>query len=163
MRMIAAVAVVSVVAGLVVSADAAARTTFAGNVCGLVGTKQLKAGRVPSSCKNHAIGSRAYGSLGTLTAWVGLYGSGAHSLVVVVIKASNPSAVLAYLKAHEDTVLRQLAVKGVSSHSGVGRGERWFLAGGSYGVYAGLSDVGASKRVITKALSSIEAAVKSGI
>ena len=168
MRTLVTIAAVAALAASLVLPASAARATFDGNACGLLGDSQFKAsGLVGSSCKELPTKSGTWGSLGTLTAFAALYRNtrirGTHQLLLIVVKASDPSAVLAYLRQNKDTLLRTLGVAGITGRSVKGSGERWFLAGGSYGVYAGLVDSTAKKRAVVKALASIEAGVKAAV
>ena len=168
MRTLVTIAALAAVAASLGLPALAARATFDGNACGLLGTSEMKAARlVGAACRELPTKSGTWGALGTLTASVGVFHNtrirGTHQLILIVVKASNPGAVLAYLRQNKDTFLHTLGVAGISSRSASGAGERWFLAGSSYGAYAGLVDGTAKKRTVVKALASIEAAVKSGV
>jgi len=166
-RLVTVAAATAAAAALAVPASGA-RASFDGNACGLLGKAALKSASLTgASCKEYPSHSGTVGALGALTAYSGVYKNtrvrGTHELLLIVVRASNPSAVMAYLRQNKTIFLRQLGVNGVSTRSTAGAAERWFLAGGSYGVYAGLVDRRASKRTVTKALSSIEASVKAGL
>lgn len=161
---------VAVVLAIAVPFAGARADGFDGNVCGLLGTSALKAANLPATCKELPSRSSSVGALGTLTFSGALYGkpiTRAHQKVHVafvgVIKASNPSAVLAYLRQNKQLFLHQLGVSGFTQSVGASFGERWFLAGGSYGCYLSLGDQGASRRHVTRALNAMQAAVKAGI
>lgn len=168
MRTLVTIAVLAAVTASLALPASGARSSFDGNACGLLGNSQFKAaGLVGASCKEFPTKSGSFPALGTLTASAGLFRNtrvrGTHQLLLVVVKASDPSAVLAYLRQNKNTFLHTLGVAGVSTERTTRAAERWFLAGSSYGAYEGLVDSKAPKRTITKALASIEAAVKAGV
>lgn len=151
---------------------AGARAAFDGNACGTLSTGQLKAvGVGGKACHALPTKTASIGALGSLTGsvayWGGIVpprpGMKQHFLFVAVFKASNPGAVIAYLKNNKTYFLHQLGMTGSQTSATAGAGGRWFLAGGPYGCYVALTDQGTSKAQLKGLLNELEAAVKAKV